>query len=92
MLFFVVALCVGLSKTGVHGAGNVAVPLLAVVFGGQGSSGVMLPLLVMADVMGVWYYHRHASWDYLKKLIGWSIVGVLLGTFVVKLFRDQSET
>jgi uncharacterized membrane protein YfcA len=90
MLFFVVALCVGLSKTGVHGAGNVAVPLLAVVFGGQGSSGVMLPLLVMADVMGVWYYHRHASWPYLKKLIVWSIVGVLLGTLVGGMIDDRT--
>ena len=90
MLFFVVALCVGLSKTGVHGAGNVAVPLLAVVFGGQVSSGVMLPLLCMADVMGVWYYHRHASWGHLKKLILWSVAGILLGTAVGGMIDDHT--
>lgn len=90
MLFFVVALCVGLSKTGVHGAGNIAVPLLAVVFGGQVSSGVMLPLLCLADIMGVWYYHRHASWPHLKKLIGWSIAGILLGTAVGGMIDDQT--
>lgn len=88
-LFLVVALCVGLSKTGVHGAGNVAVPLLAIIFGGQRSSGVMLPLLCLADVMGVWHYHRHANWDYLKKLLGWSIVGIILGTVVGEMIDDH---
>jgi hypothetical protein len=46
-----------MSKTGVHGAGMVAVPMLASIFGGQLSSGIMLPILCLADVMGVWYYH-----------------------------------
>jgi len=82
MLFLTVALCVGLSKTGVHGAGNIAVPLLAIVFGGKLSSGVMLPLLILADVMGVLYYHRHASWPHLKKLVVWAVVGIVIGTLV----------
>lgn len=89
LLFLVVALCVGMSKTGVHGAGNIAVPLLAIVFGGQKSSGWMLPLLCMADVMGVWYYHRHANWDYLKKLLLWAIIGIVLGTVVGDMIDPQ---
>jgi uncharacterized membrane protein YfcA len=89
LLFFTVALCVGMSKTGVHGAGNISVPLLAIIFGGQLSSGIMLPMLCLADVMGVWYYHRHASWGYLKKMILWSIVGILLGTVVGGMINDQ---
>lgn len=89
LLFFVVALCVGMSKTGVHGAGNISVPLLAIIFGGQLSSGIMLPMLCLADVMGVWYYHRHASWDHLKKLILWSVLGILLGTAVGGMLNDQ---
>jgi uncharacterized membrane protein YfcA len=82
MLFLTVALCVGLSKTGVHGAGNIAVPLLAIVFGGKLSSGVMLPLLILADVIGVVYYHRHASWPHLKKLVVWAVLGIIIGTLV----------
>jgi hypothetical protein len=39
-----------------------AVPFLALIFGGQLSSGILLPILCIADVIGVWYYHRHASW------------------------------
>jgi len=90
MLFLTVALCVGLSKTGVHGAGNVAVPLLAIVFGGKVSSGVMLPMLCLADVMGVFYYHQHTSWAHLKKLVPASVVGIVIGTYVGEVIAPHS--
>jgi uncharacterized membrane protein YfcA len=84
-----VALLTGMSKTGVHGAGMLSVPLLAVVFGGQISSGVLLPMLIIADVFGVWYYHRHASWQHLKILFPWAAVGVVLGTVLGKYIDDS---
>jgi len=71
-----------MSKTGIHGAGMMAVPLLALVFGGQLSSGILLPILCLADVIGVWYYHRHASWYHLRKLFPWAALGTVLGTIV----------
>jgi len=88
--FLVVALFVGMSKTGVHGVGMISVPMLAVVFGGQLSSGVMLPLLCLADVMGVWYYHRHTSWEHLRKLFPWAAAGTILGTVVGGMIDDQA--
>jgi len=88
LLLLTVALFIGMSKTGVHGAGMLAVPLLANIFGGQLSSGIMLPMLVLADLLGVWYYHRHASWHHLKILFPWSAVGVILGTLVGKYIDD----
>jgi uncharacterized protein len=84
-----VALLTGMAKTGVHGAGMLSVPMLAVVFGGQLSSGVLLPMLVMADVFGVWYYHRHASWQHLKILFPWAAVGVVAGTVLGKYMDDS---
>ena len=89
MLVLLVAIFTGMSKTGVHGAGMLAVPLLANVFGGQSSSGVLLPMLVMADVLGVWYYHRHASWTHLKILFPWAALGVILGTVVGNHIEDE---
>ena len=65
-----------------------AVPLLASVFGGQKSSGVLLPMLCLADVLGVWYYHRHASWEHLKKLFPWAVVGTIAGTVVGGMIND----
>jgi hypothetical protein len=90
IIFYTVALFIGMSKTGVHGAGMVAVPLLAAVFGGQLSSGVLLPILCLADIMGVWYYHRHASWHHLKKLFPWAALGTVLGTVVGGMIDDET--
>ena len=88
-IVLLVALFIGMSKTGVHGAGMIAVPMLAKVFGGQLSSGVMLPMLCLADVMGVWYYHRHASWPHLKKLFPWAALGTFAGTYVGGNINDE---
>lgn len=90
LIFVLVAVLVGMSKTGIHGAGMMAVPLLALVFGGQLSSGVLLPMLCIADVMGVWYYHRHASWHHLKKLFPWAALGTVLGTIVGGGIDDET--
>lgn len=79
-----------MSKTGIQGAGMIAVPLLAVVFGGHLSSGVLLPILCLADVMGVWYYHRHASWFHLRKLFPWAALGTVLGTIVGNAIDDRT--
>ena len=84
-----VALFIGMAKTGVHGAGMMSVPILANVFGGQVSSGVMLPILVLADVLGVWYYHRHASWTHLRILFPWAALGVVLGTIIGSYINDN---
>jgi uncharacterized protein len=89
-VFVLVAIFIGMSKTGVHGAGMMAVPLLAAVFGGQLSAGIMLPILCLADVMGVWYYHRHASWKHLKKLFPWAAAGTFLGTYVGDSIDDHT--
>lgn len=89
-IFLLVAVFIGMSKTGIHGAGMIAVPLLAVVFGGQLSSGILLPILCLADIIGVWYYHRHASWYHLKKLFPWAALGTVLGTLVGGVIDDQT--
>ena len=83
------ALFIGMAKTGVHGAGMMSVPILANVFGGQLSSGIMLPILVLADVLGVWYYHRHASWEHLKILFPWAALGVIIGTLTGSYINDS---
>ena len=88
LIIVVVALCIGMAKTGVYGAGMMTVPLLAGAFGGKVSSGIMLPMLIIADVIGVWYYHRHALWGHLKILFPWSALGVILGTIVGSYIDD----
>lgn len=78
-----------MAKTGVHGAGMVAVPMLAAVFGGKLSSGILLPILCLADIFAVGYYHRHTSWVHLWKLFPWAAGGTVLGTVVGSYINDE---
>jgi len=83
-----VSLLLGMAKTGVHGAGMLSVPLLAIVFGGKSSSGLMLPMLLVADVFGVFYYHRHASFQQLKILFPWAALGIIAGSVAGNYIDD----
>ena len=60
------------------------VTLMAIVFGGKASTGIVLPLLCITDIMAVMYYHRHAQWNHFWKLIPWMILGILVGVYVGK--------
>ncbi len=82
------ALFVGMSKTGVSGLGMLIVPILATIFGGKVSSGLLLPMLCMGDIFAVWYYNRHAAWEYVLKLLPATILGVLFGVFVGNQIND----
>ncbi|WP_282123330.1 sulfite exporter TauE/SafE family protein [Algibacter mikhailovii] len=72
----------GLSKSGIKGIGIIIVVIMAFVFGEKASTGILLPQLICADVFAVIYYNRHAQWAYIKKLIPWMIIGVLVGVWV----------
>lgn len=89
-LLFCVAFLIGMAKTGVHGMSMFTVPLLAIIFGGKSSSGLMLPMLIMADIFAVKYYHQHANWSYLVKLFPSAAVGVIFGTWLGNFIDDDT--
>jgi len=82
------ALLFGFAKTGVPGAGILAIPVMAKIFGGRLSVGATLPLLVFADIFAVAFYRAHAEWDHLKKLTPWVLAGLLIGTWTLKALGD----
>jgi hypothetical protein len=60
-----------------------SIPLLAAIFGGRPSLGIVLPLLILGDCMAVRWYRQHTRWDRLVCLIPWVLMGFLLGAFVL---------
>lgn len=88
-LFAACAMFVGMSKVGVPGVSMIVVPTLAIIFGGKASTGILLPMLMMADLFGVGYYHRHAEWKYLWKLLPWAFVGVGIALWVGEIVNDE---
>lgn len=88
-LLFLAAFLIGMAKTGVSGTTMLAVPIMALIFGGKISSGLMLPMLIMADLFAVKYYHRHANWNYLMKLFPSAAFGVIIATFIGNNIDDE---
>lgn len=84
ILIMIAAFIIGMAKAGLKGIDMLNVTIMAIVFGGKASTGIVLPLLCVADIGAVLYYNRHAQWKHFWKLIPWMAVGILLGVYVGK--------
>ena len=84
VLVLIATFLIGMGKGGVKGIDMLTVTLMAIVFGSKSSTGIVLPLLSLADIAAVSYYRRYAEWKYFWKLAPWMVVGILLGVFLGK--------
>lgn len=73
------AFLIGLSKTGIAGIGILAITLFTSVLPPRESVGLVLVLLICADLVAVAAFRRHAVWSHLWKLFPWTAAGVVLG-------------
>lgn len=83
------ALCIGMSKTGIQGIMLIMVPLMAMAFGAKESTGVILPMLCMADIIAVAYYKRIADWKIVLRLLPTAIIGFFIAIGVDKLVPNE---
>ncbi len=88
ILLILAAFMVGFSKTGVSGMIMLVIPILASLFGGRESTGILLPLLIAGDIFAVLYYHRHAEWHNIRRLVPWAFVGLIAGIVVGSFIND----
>lgn len=89
LLVFTGAFILGLSKAGLRGIDMLNVTLMALVFGSKASTGIVLPLLCVADIAAVVYYHRNAQWKHFWKLVPWMAAGILVGVFAGKDLNEE---
>jgi hypothetical protein len=82
------ALLVGLGKGGLPGVGNLTVVLMALALPAKASVGILLPILISADIIAVMVYRRHAEWRYIWKLAPWMIAGIIIGYLVFSRVDD----
>lgn len=83
------AFLVGVSKTGIPGAGILAVPIMATLFEARASVGLLLPMLITADVFAVRYHHKSAQWDKVLALLPWVAVGGAVAAVVLATFGSS---
>jgi len=63
---------------------------MANAFGGRPSVGLLLPLLIFADIFAVTWYNRHAQWKHIFRLIPWAFAGIITAAIVGKSISDQT--
>lgn len=78
-----------MSKTGIQGIMLIMVPLMAMAFGAKESTGVILPMLCMADIIAVTYYKRIADWRIVLRLLPTAIIGFFIAIGVDKLVPNE---
>jgi uncharacterized membrane protein YfcA len=82
------AFFLGLSKTGLPGAGILAIPFIAAVIPAKASTGLVLPMLIVGDLFAVAWYRRHAVWSHLIRLLPYAILGIVIGWKIMSRITD----
>ena len=83
------AVIVGLTKTGIPGIEVLIAPLMAEIFPARASTGIVIPMLMFADIFAVGFYRRSAVWKHLFRLVPWTVAGVIIGYFVLGSIDDR---
>lgn len=84
-----VAIMIGIGKTGISGVVLLAIPILASAFGAIQSTGLMLAMFLIGDVFAVKAYSRHGRWDEIRKLLPPALAGLAIGSVVGRYINDQ---
>jgi len=84
------AVCAGLSKAGFTGMVLVAVVGFASIVGARDSTGVVLPLLILADVGAVVVFKQHVRWEYIRRTLPPACAGVVIGALIMRRLDNAS--
>lgn len=87
-LLALAAVLVGFAKTAIGGVAMVSIAIFAAVLPARESTGALLPLLVVGDLVAVSIYRRHADWGALLRLLPTVAAGVGVGAVFVAVVDD----
>jgi uncharacterized membrane protein YfcA len=90
MLALTGAFIMGFAKTGLPGLALINVIIMAQLFGAKESIGIVLPLLVFCDFVIYPIYHKYASWKKVWPLLPPTIIGVILGSWILESVPDET--
>jgi len=91
VLLGVCAVLVGITKTGIPGLGILVVPLMAIALGGERakqSVGLLLPILIFADVFAIVVHRRNVRWRHIVRLMPWALAGIGTGALLMNRIDD----
>lgn len=73
----------GMGKAGFGGIGMLSLLLMAQVFPPRESTGILLPMLIVADVFAVWKFRQFTVWKFVIRLAVPAAVGVVFGWWMM---------
>lgn len=89
LVVFVSGFCTGMGKSGFGGVGMVALILMAAAFPARESTGLLLPMLITADLFAVWRFRRYAVWRHILRILPPALTGVVIGWWVMPDIPDS---
>ena len=86
------ALLIGLSKGGLGGPVPVSLtaPLLSFVLPVSKAVGIVLPLLLFADLFALWVYRGKWDMRYIRLMLPAGVLGVVMGTLLLATLDDET--
>lgn len=84
-LAIVCSIWIGVAKTGIAGLGILGIALFTLIFPARASTGIVLPILIVGDIVAVLAYRRNAEWSYLIRLAPFTVVGLIIGYFALEV-------
>jgi uncharacterized membrane protein YfcA len=88
-LLLVAAMISGFSKTGIPGISILSVSIFALILPARESTGVVLPLLIFADVFAYFVYRKELEWRRVGGLLPWAGVGLVIGWLALRQVNNQ---
>lgn len=83
------AVVIGASRTAIRGAAFLAIPIFASLIGARVSSGIVLLMYITGDLFAVRTYRREVDWSIIRRIVGPTAVGVLVGVLVGGRIDDR---
>lgn len=89
IIMSVAAMFIGIGKAGLPGAGMLTIPIFASIIGSKPSTGYLLPLLIVADIVAVYHYRKNVHWKYLFRLFPFVVIGIIVAMLVGNSIDDK---
>ncbi len=89
VLLYIAAMISGFSKTGIPGISMLSVSIFAVLIPAKQATGVVLPMLIFADMFAYGVYRKNLEWRRVWGLLPWAIGGLVLGWLALGRINNE---
>lgn len=88
-LALLAAFCIGMSKAGFSGISLISVFIMAEIYGVVPSTGIVLPLLIFADLAVYPAFMKHGSWKPVWRLLPATVLGLAAGWWLLGVITSE---